>query len=332
MNLSVVTVTFNSAACIEPCLASIVEHLRGAEVIVVDNDSRDGTLERAASVAPAARLIPSGGNVGFARACNAGAEAATGTHVLFLNPDVTVAGVERRELERLLGTRPFGLVAPTLVSGTGNRRRVEHDHPEPPWLSDYFQNTLHALRPRELPVPRRGRARRGSASWVGGAMLLVERSEFRELGGFDPRFFLYYEDRDLSARYRRAGLPIRRTTALTGTHVIGGSTGPDPLHAEPMAWRFLGWLQYVYIWRGPRAARRSSRLALSTLRGMRYGLDLVRQTMRGPARVERKARQVDAVLAALRAKATEQPFGGDGAYCPEARELVRAAFSGGRSA
>jgi N-acetylglucosaminyl-diphospho-decaprenol L-rhamnosyltransferase len=330
MNLSVVTVTFNSAHCIAAFLASVAQHLNGAEVIVVDNDSRDGTADRIASSDATVRVIQNGGNVGFARACNAGADASTRTHILFLNPDVAVAAVDRGELERLLLTRPFGLVAPMLVTRAGNRQRIEHDYPEPPWVSDYFQNTLHALRPDELPVPRRRFARRGVPKWAGGAMLLVERKEFQALGGFDPRFFLYYEDRDLSARYRRKGLPIRTTNALTGMHALGGSTGNDSLRIEPMVWQFLGWLQYVYIWHGARAAHRSSQVAISTLRGMCFGLEILRRAARGSGRLERKSEQVDAVLAALRAKVGEPPHD-EGAFCPDALELVRTSLAGGRS-
>ena len=323
MKLSVVVVTFNSAACIEGCIESVRRLLPTAEIVVVDNASTDTTADVVASSGPDVRLVRSETNVGFGRGSNRGVEAASGTHVLFLNPDVRLAAVDAAELERLAGLSPFGLVAPLLASGTGSRRRTEHGHAEPHWLSDYLQNTLHALRPRELPAPRRARSRRGTPAWVSGAMLLVERSEFLAVGGFDSRFFLYYEDRDLAARYRTAQLPIRTTRALVGEHEIGGSSGDDSLRVEPMAWALLSWLQYLYVWRGPALARRAAVLSLSTLRGMRFALDVVRGATPDRGRVARKADQLDAVLAAVDAKAAGGHDAQADGFCPDARRIVR---------
>jgi N-acetylglucosaminyl-diphospho-decaprenol L-rhamnosyltransferase len=310
--ISAVVVTYDSEGCIGRCLSSIRRALPDAEIVVVDNGSRDDTVRVALAAAPEARVVQAGDNVGFGRACNLGAGAATRSHILFLNPDVTLAAADADSLGRLLERRPFGLVAPTL-DGESDRRRAEE-----PWAADLLAHTLETLRPREAARARiRHPVGPDAPAWVGGAILLAAREEFDRLGGFDPRFFLYYEDRDLSRRYRQAGLPIGTTDALRGFHAGGESSAHDGLRVGPNAWALLGWLQYISINDGDRTARRAARLALLTLRA-------VRVVLRAPAaagwpRAQRKARQVDELLRFVHDRARS----GDGSFCPDAMRAVR---------
>jgi N-acetylglucosaminyl-diphospho-decaprenol L-rhamnosyltransferase len=303
MNLSVVTVTYNSSRCIESCLDAVAQVLPGAERIVVDNASGDDT--RAIAEQAGAQVLARERNEGFGRACNAGAEKAKGDHVLFVNPDVELTAANAVELEAQLARRPFGLAGPRLSS---------RGH----WIGDYFDHTLRALRPRELQAwEGSGREANGQAAWASGEILLVRRDEFLRLGGFDPRFFLYYEDRDLSARYREAGLPITKTDAIAGTHLRGGSSEIEELRIAPHGWAFLGWVQYLYLHEGESNARRAATLGVETLRviagalatGARFAPD---------GRIGRKHRQVGEVLEFVEARARE---GADG-FCPDARRLV----------
>jgi GT2 family glycosyltransferase len=303
MSLSVVTVTYNSSRCIRSCLEAVARLLPEAERIVVDNASSDET--RAISEEAGARVVHRERNEGFGRACNAGAEEAKGGFVLFVNPDVELTRVDTIELEALFARRPFGLAAPAL-STSGH------------WIGDYFDNTLRALRPREIPTWQPpAREVNGDAAWASGEILLVHRDEFLRLGGFDPRFFLYYEDRDLSARYREAGLPISKTDAIAGTHIRGGSSQIDELRSGPHAWAFLGWVQYLYVYEGETTARRAATLGVETLRVVAGAL-AAGARLAPDGRVGRKHRQVDEVLSFVEARARD---GADG-FCPDARRLV----------
>jgi N-acetylglucosaminyl-diphospho-decaprenol L-rhamnosyltransferase len=302
MSVSVVMVTYNSALCIESCVAAVARVLPDAERIVVDNASSDDT--RAVAEEAGARVVARERNEGFGRACNAGVEEAKGAFVLFVNPDVELTEVDTVELEALFVRRPFGLAAPALST----RGR---------WIGDYVDNTLRALRPRELATWEVPREVNGDAAWASGEILLVRRDEFLSLGGFDSRFFLYYEDRDLSARYREAGLPVTKTDAIAGTHVRGGSSGMDELRIGPHAWAFLGWVQYLYVHEGESKARRAAVLGVETLRVIAGAL-AAGARLAPDGRVGRKHRQVDEVLAFVE---TQARAGTDG-FCPDARRLV----------
>jgi N-acetylglucosaminyl-diphospho-decaprenol L-rhamnosyltransferase len=308
--ISAVVVTHESAACIAGCLTSVARTFPDAEVVVVDNDSHDRTVDIAASTMDAVRVIELRENVGFGRACNIGANIAAQTHVLFLNPDTRVAEVDRNALGELLARRPFGLVAPWL-DDEHERRRIESH-----WLPDLVLHTVGTLRPRESR-PRVRHSSNDTRVWVGGAMLLVARDEFLTIGGFDPRFFLYYEDRDLSRRYRESGFPITTTDALRGVHKGGASSTQDGLRAGPLAWALLGWIQYVSIYNGSRAARRSAWAALSTLRVTRAALRVIAAT--GWRRARRKKRQLEEMLHFIDGRANAD----DGRFCPDALEAMR---------
>jgi N-acetylglucosaminyl-diphospho-decaprenol L-rhamnosyltransferase len=315
--ISAVVVTHESASCITKCLASLREHLPIAELVVVDNASTDASVELAR--AAGARVVELPRNVGFGRGCNAGVEAASGEHILFVNPDVTLISVIHEELEHLLGRRPFGLASGRLVDANGAQRH-ERRMREPSWLSDFLTHTLGMLLPRGLRLPVR-LSRESPDGWASAALLLAARDEFERVGGFDPRFFLYYEDRDLCARYRTEGLPLRVTDAVMGVHFGGGSSASDPLRVEPLGWALLSWLEYLHIHRGERAAYVGAAAAWRTLRAVETVLSACAPLESRFRRIARKRRQVGALVAFLRDRTVARDN-----FCPEARSALARAL------
>lgn len=317
--VSAVIVTHNSAQLVPECIRTVREALPAAEIVLVDNASSDETVAVACSTGQVT-IVKSPANVGYARACNTGAIASSGPHIVFLNPDVSFVDADHDVLMRDLAREPFGLVGP-LFADRGHVAPLTMPHR--PWLNELAERVIGPLRPRELT--RIGhRAKVGSRWWLCGACLLVRKDEFLSVGGFGQEYFLYYEDRDLARRYDRAGLPLRTTQALTATHAWGKSSSDvdATLRVVPHAWAYLGWLEYVATWDGARAARLASMLSEPLHTALECSVAHCARAFPSSARLGRKAQQLSQIRAAVRAQVDPdvpcaRPF------CPQARALLR---------
>lgn len=220
--LTIVIVSFNARADLQACLLSLrkgppaMDH----EIIVVDNESADGSAEAAERI-PGVRVIRMGRNAGFASANNAGIRAGRGDLVLLLNSDTLVPpGSLDRLVERLAATAGAGIAGPRLVDAEGR-----------PELS--FGRMISPL--NELRQKRRTpewiqaeTAREQLVDWVSGACLLVRRADAEAAGLLDERFFLYTEDVDFCHAVRRLGRTVLFTPAAEITHLRGRSRASQP--------------------------------------------------------------------------------------------------------
>ena len=259
--LSVIVVTYNSAAVLPECLNSLSKHLPDAEVVIVDNGSQDATVDLA-DRGPLVRLVAGHGNVGFGAAVNRGAQAAAGSLLLVLNPDAAVVAVDHSELKTLSGDPITGLVG-CRARGTGMDRYLISNSWD--WKAELFWLLgQHFLVPRELTLRRPRLTFKRRSQWIAGAAFVVRRSEFLEAGGFDDTFFLYFEDVDLSRTYNHRRLPIRTTDAFTVSHIGQGSSPRDEDTMTSFA--LLSLIQYVDKWEGSGAARDAATWCLRLLR------------------------------------------------------------------
>ncbi len=201
--LSVVIVTHDSRAAIGATIPALASQLRPSdELIVVDNASGDGTAAEARTLAPAATVIETGANLGFAAACNRGAEVASGELLCLLNPDAVPQAGWRDAIE-LPDTDGRGWAAwQCLVTADGGRTvntrgGVLH-----------FTGIGWAGGAGE-PVDRwegwTGYGPEVEPSFVSGACLVMARALYERLGAMPGPYFLYHEDVDLSLRVRLAG-------------------------------------------------------------------------------------------------------------------------------
>ncbi len=210
MDVSVITVTYNSASYIGQCLAS-VRAQKGVqtEIIVVDNTSADETASVVRKADPEAHLIQNRENVGFGRACNQGFAVSRGRYIYLLNPDAQLVSPEGLATlcSALKEHRQWGMVATILRSPGGDlvQRRPHLDYPSAAKTSADFSS---------LP---------GKYAWVNGASMLLPREVYAELNGFDPDFFLYAEDADLCLRLRKLGYELGFLDDVEVRH-IGGAT------------------------------------------------------------------------------------------------------------
>jgi len=197
-SLSVVIVTHNHREAVREALPAIVAQLEeGDELVVVDNDSSDGTPAAVSELAPHSIVIEAGANLGFGGGCNRGASIASGELLCFVNPDAVPAPGFREGIERPLADgRGWGawqgLVTTEAGSVVNTRGGAVH-----------FTGIAWAGGMGE-PVPADGVVS-AEPGFVSGACLAIPRATFERIGGFAERFFLYHEDVDLSLRLRLAG-------------------------------------------------------------------------------------------------------------------------------
>lgn len=210
MTTSVVIVDWNAGLLLAECVAAVAAQLRpGDEIVLVDNGSTDGSAAAAVAGRPAVRVIETGANLGFAAGANRGADAARGDVLVFLNPDARPA---RDALALLVDTLALvpgaGIAGGGLVDGAGRWQPA----------AARFGAVAHLLldtTPGRLAA--RWRRRPHAVDWVYGTFLAVRRDLFRQLGGFDVRFFMYGEDMDLCHRAARVGA---RTILVPGARAI----------------------------------------------------------------------------------------------------------------
>ena len=187
--LSVVVVTHNSRAAVARSLPALCEQLGPAdELVVLDNASGDDTVAIVRDVAPRAIVVEGARNSGFAAGANAGARAATGDLLLFLNPDATpaagfVAGIRAPRGD---WTAWMGLVTAEGGRVVNTSGGVVH------FTGIAWAGQAPAREPCEVP-------------FLSGACLAVPRAEWERSGGFGEDYFMYHEDVDLSFRLRLSG-------------------------------------------------------------------------------------------------------------------------------
>jgi GT2 family glycosyltransferase len=195
--LSVLIVTWNSREELRRSLPALLPELsEGDELIVVDNDSADGTPEMVAELAPAARVVRSGANLGFAAACNLGAGQALGELLVILNPDAAPRSgwgeAIRRPWREERGWAAWqALVAEgdgATINSTGN----------PVHFTGIVWAGRHGRPLAEAPPA-------GEVTALSGACLAIPRRNWARAAGFPAEYFLYHEDVDLSLRLRLTG-------------------------------------------------------------------------------------------------------------------------------
>lgn len=205
--VTVICVTYNSRALV----ASMAGRLREfANVLIVDNGSADGTIEEAALRLPWAQRLARADNIGFGAANNAAMELVRTDYALLLNPDCEIDSDNvRLLLQCIRAHRGAALVAPQ-----GWRDGAA---PQKSWRPAFFAE--------QPPGPYRVPDHVVRAGWLQGSCLLADVAAFRRIGGFDERFFLYYEDDDLCLRMVEAGFDCLLQPLARALHPGGASSG-----------------------------------------------------------------------------------------------------------
>jgi GT2 family glycosyltransferase len=262
---AVVVVSYRTAALTHRAVSAALAD-GAAEVIVVDNASGDDTVATLRTITdPRLVVIENDRNAGFGIAANQGARLASADTLVFLNSDAAPRPGALAVMASAVAARDgCVIIGPRLVGDDGEVQRSAGLVPRPDDLVIRGLG-LHRLARilARIPVARRaiGASRIATeydqavttsaaidVSMVSGACVAVGRTAFLELGGFDERYFMYFEDADLCRRAARAGWPIRYVPDAIVDHVGGASSTGDyrfgPRHAASM-------VRYLRDWHGP---------------------------------------------------------------------------------
>jgi GT2 family glycosyltransferase len=226
-DVAIIIVSTNEAKWLEPCLRTVFAHAGTAtlDVVIVDNESTDGTRELVESRFPEARVVNSE-NMGFAHANNRGAMTCSARYVLFLNPDTEIVDGTFGELVAALDARAdVGMAGVRQLTADGTLWPTIRYFPSVSRaLGDAFASERWRWRGRwagereldlglyETEVP---------CDWTSGSFMFCRREALLSAGLMDERFFIYSEEPDLCLRMKRAGWATRHLPTMSIVHHAG---------------------------------------------------------------------------------------------------------------
>lgn len=262
--LSIVIVNWNTRDLLLKVLGQLFDAPRfETEVLVVDNQSSDDSVAAAQRAFPAARVLPQTKNGGFAFGVNRGLEAANGRWILLLNTD---AEVDWQQLERFVqaavAENATGIFGPRILDEHGATQRSTWRRHRP---RHYLANALFLARFTESPQ----REDAGDVDCVSGCVFLIHRDVLKDTGGFDERFFMYFEEADFCERARQAGHVVRFLPTAIFLHV-GGLSAAQSAKRTFLAFRESTLLYHVQ-WHG-RVWSEYIRLCLMLGHLIRFGI------------------------------------------------------------
>ena len=226
-DLAIIIVSANNAEWLEPCLRTVFASAGDAsiDVVVVDNESTDGTRRLVEEQFPSVRVVGSR-NLGFSHANNRGVATCGARYYLFLNPDTEIVSGTFGDLVAAMDARPaVGLIGVRQLTADGTLWPTIRYFPSP------SRALGEALASERWPIHARWAGERElnldlyqrelSCDWTTGSFMLARREALMSSGLLDERFFMYAEEIDLCLRIKRAGWEIRHLPTMTIVHHAG---------------------------------------------------------------------------------------------------------------
>jgi GT2 family glycosyltransferase len=220
--VTVIIVTYQSIGTISAALDALQELMDSGlvRIIVIDNASQDRTADYIEKLYPSVYLIRNINNVGFGRGCNQGIEISLTPYILLLNPDAVIDIKSLIVLVRFCNCNPkVGICGPAVIDVSGELQPA--GCLPRPWrilLKPIFSKL--ATHGRRNVIPGEAPAK---TDMICGSIMLVRRQMITEIGAFDPRFFLYFEETDLCCRAMRSGWEIWTNGEAIGRHINAAS-------------------------------------------------------------------------------------------------------------
>ena len=238
MQLSIIIVNYNSKLLLEQCINSINNPGINYEIIIVDNNSGDGSKEYLPLTFTGVKFIFNDENRGFAKACNQGFTISSGKYVLFLNPDTLLAGTSLRDCISFFETHAdAGAIGVRMVDVKGAYLKESKRGFPSPGTSFYKLFGLTAVFPGSKTFAKYYKGHlpeedNNPVEVLSGAFMMIRRDLFEKLNGFDEDFFMYGEDIDLSLRVIQSGYKNYYLGTIKIVHQKGGSTTYDSRYVK----------------------------------------------------------------------------------------------------
>src|SRR5690606_14586606 len=236
-----VILNYNVRFFLEQCLLSVQKAIEtlDAEIIVIDNDSKDDSCQMVKTLFPNVTLIENKENVGFSKANNQAVAVAKGEYLCILNPDTAVAeDTFSKTIEYYESIENIGALGVYMMDGTGNFLPESKRNLPTPKVSFLkltgFTQKYYATHILETS--------NGKVDVLVGAFMLLKRSIYNEVGGFDEDYFMYGEDIDLSYKISQAGYQNHYLGETSVLHYKGESNVKDEVYFE----RFYEAMQIFY--------------------------------------------------------------------------------------
>ena len=251
MDLSIIIVNFNTSHLLRDCLDSIFKYSpnRKFGVVVVDNASSDGSVEKVKKEFPKVSVIRSDKNLGFAGGNNLGIESREAKYYLLLNSDTIVPVGSLDSLVDFMEMSGFGVGSCKLLNKDGSLQPNVGDLPFGPplffWLSGW-DDILPKIREYLPSFHRKFKSfynKEKEVGWVSGSVMVIKREVIESIGGLDESIFMYCEDTDYCIRAKKAGFKVGWTDKAQIYH-LGGGSSKDPKLVQWVG-EFKG-LVYIY--------------------------------------------------------------------------------------
>jgi len=279
-DVSVIIVNWNTRELLLRCLESVFRHSGSLtfDITVVDNSSRDGSVEAVREKYPRVTIVVNSSNLGFSRANNQAITSTSGNYCLLLNSDaeLTEQALERM-IEFMQDNPSVGVAGAKLLNKDGS---MQNSFDNIPTLTTELLNKslLRAVFPRKYPSKKSPITAPLEVESVIGACMLIRRKALEEVGLLDEDYFFFLEETDLCYRMRKAGWKVLYLPQAHAYHLQGESKAIDPGRAWIEYYRSLytffkknrGFLSYIVL-RILRVIKLSINLILTTL-GMLFTL------------------------------------------------------------
>lgn len=230
VDVSIVIISWNTEKLLKQCIESIFKHTLDLsyEIIVVDNNSQDGTVNMLASYLDLVTVIKSEENVGFGRAHKLALPYLNGTYTLLLNPDTYLKENSiKLLLNKFKSDDSIGLISSKLLNEDGTLQVSCWNMPS---IKEVLVSSVRQL--VKIPFELSGKlntinelkSKSGSVDCVMGAVMLLSTAVFQEMGGFDDDYFMYGEDTDICWLIHERNMRVYYFTETEIYHLFGQSS------------------------------------------------------------------------------------------------------------